>query len=364
MKQKNILILGGSRFIGYLMLLELAKKNYNITIFNRQLSVPPDPFPKKINFIRGDRNIQQDLECLFDKQYDVVIDFSGYAPNHVEPIITKHSARIAQYIFISTVNVYKKPYPKEIIEDSPKNSNDKLLTEDILFKFKEKLPITIFRPQGVFGPYDPCLAGLLFYRITKYLPILVRRNMNVRANHLFVYDLIKAIDLSINNPKVYGKVYNIAGDDKVTLNDFINLCSKICSINPITKYDEIGSKFNNTDFVKKKRHVDFHAEWPENDKICKNNLIKDELKIKFTNIKESLETTYLWLIKDKQRLNYFSLRGEKYILLYRSIPYYKKIFWKFIDFFNNLVFRFKKKLKNIFSLEKLYKLTKKFDRHT
>ena len=117
---------------------------------------------------------------------------------------------------------------------------------------------------------------------------------------------------------------------------------------------------NHGSSVKKKRHVNFYSEWPENDKVCKNNLIKDELKIKFTNIKESLEKTYLWLTKDIQRLNYFSLRGEKYILSHRSIPYYKKFFWKLIDFSNNLVLRLKKKLKNIFFIEKLYKLSINF----
>ena len=67
--QKNILILGGSRFIGYLMLSKLIKDRHNITVFNRQLSVPPAPFPWATTYVRGNRNNSQDLEHLFDQRY-------------------------------------------------------------------------------------------------------------------------------------------------------------------------------------------------------------------------------------------------------------------------------------------------------
>ena len=89
---KNILILGGSRFIGYLMLSELIKEGHNITIFNRQLRIPPGPFPKSVKLIKGDRNCPQDLEFLSNKKYEAIIDISGYTPSHVKPIIEKYSS--------------------------------------------------------------------------------------------------------------------------------------------------------------------------------------------------------------------------------------------------------------------------------
>ncbi len=89
MIQKNILILGGSRFIGYLMLSELTKGGHNITIFNRQLRIPPAPFPSSTRLVKGDRNCPSDLEYLFNQKYDAIIDISGYTPSHVEPILKK-----------------------------------------------------------------------------------------------------------------------------------------------------------------------------------------------------------------------------------------------------------------------------------
>ena len=202
MIQKNILILGGSRFIGYLMLSELIKEGHNITIFNRQLRIPPAPFPKATRLVKGDRNCPQDLERLFNQSYDAIIDISGYNPNQVELIIKKYSSKIGQYIFISTTSVYKTPYPNPMIEESPriflKNTygGDKALTENLLLDCKKEFPVTIFRPQGVIGPYNTHIAGLVFYRIINKFPVLIGNNANVQLNHLFVFDLIRTVTLS------------------------------------------------------------------------------------------------------------------------------------------------------------------------
>ena len=352
--QKNILILGGSRFIGYLMVSELIKKGHNVTVFNRQISIPPAPFPKTTKFIKGNRDSSKDLEYLFYQEYDAIIDFSGHTYNHVDLIIRKYSSKIGQYIFISTVGVYKEPCPNPITEESSLNIINKIMAENLLIDLKEKLPVTIFRPIGVFGPYDPCLAGLIFYRIINTFPILIGKNSNVKVTHLYVFDLIRALTLSINNPKTFGKIFNIAGDDKLNLIEFINLCGKICSIYPIIKHEEIVTKYNKIDFINKKRHVDFFTEWPKFNMICSNALVKKELKIEFTSLEKSLYKTYLWLIADKIRLNYFSLRGERYILNNQSVPFYQKGFWKTIDCSNSFINKFKQILKSVNLLRKIH----------
>ena len=337
--KKNILIFGGSRFIGYLMLTELIKVGHNITIFNRQLRIPPGLFPKGTKLVKGDRNNPHDLKYLFNQKYDVIIDISGYTPNHIDPIISKYSSRIGQYIFISSTSVYKTPPPNPMTEESPRifikdtYGGDKALAENLLLNHKEVLPVTIFRPQGVIGPFDPRVAGLVFYRIINKLPILIERNTNIRTNYLFVFDLIRAVSLSIGNSNAFGKIYNIAGEEKLTFIEFIDLCGNICSIRPTTEYKEMILKYKDINFADKKRHFDFFSVWPKFDTVCSNNLVKKELKIKFTNLNEYLLKTYNWLVEDVKRLNNFSLRGERYILYKLSVPLYQKCVWKIIDLF-------------------------------
>jgi len=327
------------------MLSELINEGHNVTVFNRQLSIPPDPFPEETKFVKGDRNCPIDLENLFTQSYDVMIDISGYTPKHVDSIIRNYSSKIGQYIFISSSSVYKKPFAIPINEESPRGfskntyGGDKALVEDLLLNKKRELSVTIFRPSaaggGVFGPYEPVLAGLIFYRIINGLPIFLVKNTNVQAQQLYVFDLIKAVSLSIGNPKAFGKIYNVVGDERLTLMEFIELCGKICTKKPILKYLEAVTQFNDLGFVTKKRHANYYAEWPESDIIYANSLIKKDLNIRFTSIEESLRNTYSWLKNNPQYLNYFSLRAERFILYNHPVPGYHIIVLKIIDCLNN-----------------------------
>ena len=332
MNEKNVLILGGSRFIGYLTTIKFAKERWNITVFNRQLSVPPEAFPNNINFIKGDRNNPEDYISVFKKKYDLVIDFSGFKLSQIEPIFSRYSSRIKQYIFISTVEVYKKPYPEILFENSLRNSSEKSLIEDYLVSIKKNNKITILRLQGVFGPYDPCIVGLLFYRIKNNLPIIIKENNSMKNKFLYIYDLIEIIYLLIDNEKSYNKIYNVCGDEEITLNYLIECCANICKKKPIIKnYTDDMLQFS-LKHDPNKRHVGISLDWIENNKITNNMLIKDDLEFKFTSINNSLEETYQWLKSNKEKLKYFSFLGENYILSSLEPPHYKSWFWKIINF--------------------------------
>ena len=69
--------------------------------------------------------------------------------------------------------------------------------------------------------------------------------------------------------------------------------------------------------------------------------------IKFTHFEESLKSIYLWLNKNPQKLEYFSLRGEKYILYNRPIPFFLNVCWKLSDSFLRLARKLKGFIKRI-----------------
>ncbi len=110
------------------------------------------------------------------------------------------------------------------------------------------------------------------------------------------------------------------------------------------KKKEIILKYMDINLCDKKRHFDFFSAWPEFDMICNNSLVKKELEIKFTSLKQSLLKIYSWLMEDKKRLNNFSLRGEQYILYNLSVPFYQKYMWKIIDYFKTPINKFKESL--------------------
>ncbi len=110
----NILVLGGTGFIGPHMVREALRKGHSVTLFNRgrtNNTLFPD-----LETIIGDRN--NGLDGLKGRKWDVVIDNSGYIPRHVEDSARLLSGNVGFYLFISTVSVYKD-FKQPNHEDSP-----------------------------------------------------------------------------------------------------------------------------------------------------------------------------------------------------------------------------------------------------
>jgi len=110
----DILILGGTGFIGPHMVLEALRRGHNVTLFNRGRT-NADLFPD-LELIRGDRG--GELDGLKDRRFDAVVDNSGYVPRHVENSAQALSGNVGHYLFISTVSVYES-FAVANDEDSP-----------------------------------------------------------------------------------------------------------------------------------------------------------------------------------------------------------------------------------------------------
>ena len=112
-KPLEILVLGGTGFIGPHMVREALRRGHTVTLFNRgrtDNALFPD-----LETIKGDRD--NGLDGLKGRQWDVVIDNSGYVPRHVRDSARLLAPRVSQYLFISTVAVYAN-FASDIEEDS------------------------------------------------------------------------------------------------------------------------------------------------------------------------------------------------------------------------------------------------------
>ncbi|MDZ4712620.1 MAG: NAD-dependent epimerase/dehydratase family protein [bacterium] len=99
----DILILGGSVFLGR-QLVEFAQaRNQNVTLFNRGVR-NPDLYPD-VEKLRGDRN--GDISSLEGKKFDVVIDTSGHIPGSVKKLAEMLKDSAGHYTFISSISAYK-----------------------------------------------------------------------------------------------------------------------------------------------------------------------------------------------------------------------------------------------------------------
>lgn len=101
-KPLKILILGGTRFIGLHMTAIALERGHTLTFFNRG-KTRIDRYPE-IERIKGDRNGQ--IEGLRDREWDAVIDNSGYVPRHVRQSAELLAPKVKHYVFVSSISVY------------------------------------------------------------------------------------------------------------------------------------------------------------------------------------------------------------------------------------------------------------------
>ncbi|MGH7555707.1 MAG: NAD-dependent epimerase/dehydratase family protein [Longimicrobiales bacterium] len=98
----RVLILGGTGFIGPHQVRYVRERGHTLTLFNRGQS-NPGMFPD-VEQLRGDRN--GDLKALEGRQWDAVIDNSGFEPQQVRDSARLLERNVSRYLFVSTQSVY------------------------------------------------------------------------------------------------------------------------------------------------------------------------------------------------------------------------------------------------------------------
>lgn len=98
----DILILGGTGFIGPHEINYARARGHNITMFNRGKTAP-GMFPD-IEALIGDRDDR--LEALKGRDWDAVIDNSGFYPRHARLSVELLHGHVDHYMFVSSISVY------------------------------------------------------------------------------------------------------------------------------------------------------------------------------------------------------------------------------------------------------------------
>jgi len=115
-KPLNILILGGTGLTGPFQVRYALSRGHTVTVFNRGRK--NDKLPQGVTELIGDRN-QHQLDALKGKEWDVVIDNPTTLPFWVRDAGDVLKDHTKQYVFISTISVYKTAGLKSVDESSP-----------------------------------------------------------------------------------------------------------------------------------------------------------------------------------------------------------------------------------------------------
>jgi len=114
-KPMNILILGGTGFIGPNQVRYALNRGHKVTVFNRGKTHPGE-LPKEVEQLIGDRNGK--IDALKDRRWDVVIDNPTTLPAWVRDAAQVLKGNVERYVFISTISVYADT-SKGVDENAP-----------------------------------------------------------------------------------------------------------------------------------------------------------------------------------------------------------------------------------------------------
>jgi len=98
----DILIIGGTQFVGRHLVEAAFDAGHNVTLFNRG-KTNPGIYPAAEE-IHGDRD--GGLDGLKGRQWDVVVDTSAYVPRIVRQSAALLRDAVEHYVFVSSISVY------------------------------------------------------------------------------------------------------------------------------------------------------------------------------------------------------------------------------------------------------------------
>ena len=241
---KKILIIGGTRNMGYYLAKRLAENGCDLTLLNR--GITKDDLPSAIHRLHTDRmDSKQMHRALLAKHFDIVIDFVIYRREEADAIIDIFRDNVDHYIVISSGQVYlvrdgiQRPFREEdydgpLIPAPTENSYayeewrygmQKREVEDRLRAEwqKSKFPYTALRLPMVNSVRDQYHRLYnYFLRLRDGSVILAPETPDFALNHVYALDVVTAILSLIETGNGKGQALNIAQDEHISLDEFLS----------------------------------------------------------------------------------------------------------------------------------------------
>ena len=138
------------------------------------------------------------------------------------------SISLASFIFLSTIDVYKKQFEKSITENTPILPNgyyaiSKFASENLLKDTWPQLPIVILRLPGIYGKDDKgdSIVSIFVQKIQEGSIIKLTNKGSSMRDYVSVIDLCKIVYHFLQKP--CAETYNIATGKSMMIADIVQL---------------------------------------------------------------------------------------------------------------------------------------------
>src|SRR5512140_2321026 len=240
----KVLVIGGTLFIGKLLVEELLKEGHDVAVLHRK---PKHDFARRVENLMADRNDAGSLrEVLSGRRFDVVFDNvydfeRGTTAAQVEATVRACGDRISRYIFMSSVAAYgdglnhKESDPLAPDYHADVYARHKATAERLLFRMHQRdgLPVVTFRPPFVYGPGNPFYREQFFWdRLRAGRPIIIPGDGHRLMQFVYVTDLVQAMARAIEEPRAVGEAFNIGDAKPLTQVEVVEKFAKVAGVEP------------------------------------------------------------------------------------------------------------------------------------
>jgi len=232
----NILVLGGTGFVGRHLIARLASQGYRVTVptrriaRGRELLVHPT-----VTVLAADVHHDATLERLVAGQ-DAVVNLvgmlhggrgkpygAGFRQAHVQLparlALACRTQRVRRLLHVSSLDAAVDA-PSMYLRS--KAAGETALRSE-LTGWAEATPI-ILRPSVIFGPGDAFMTRLA--RLARWLPVLPVASAQAKLQPIYVGDVVTAITTALARPALTG-AYDLAGPQAYTLAELAALAAHV-----------------------------------------------------------------------------------------------------------------------------------------
>jgi len=246
----RILVIGGTRFMGPLVVRSLNDLGHEVIVFHRGQT--PTDLPSAVKEVLGDRrSLASFVDKLTRLAPDIVLDMIPAIEQDAQEVMNTFRGIASRVVAISSQDVYRafgrvnnketgSVEPGPITEDSPlrehlypyrgetprnedqkqwMNDYDKILVERAVMGDPE-LPGTILRLPAVYGPGDyqhRMFAWLKRMDDERPAILLDEKEAQWRWTHGYVENVADAIVLAVTGERASGRIYNVGEPFTMTM---------------------------------------------------------------------------------------------------------------------------------------------------
>lgn len=232
----NVLVIGGSYFVGRSIVEHLLADNHTVSVLNRGTQRV-----SHVEQITVDRNdLDKMPKILYKREFDWVIDTSCYTGEQAETAQSGLKGQYDRWVHISSAAVYAENDNYPITEDYPTGWSEqwkeygegKLDAERVLCSLKGTRPITIFRPPYIYGPGNHLeREKWIWPRLLQGRPVLVPNDGETSIQFLHTDDLYSSVRRVLTGAVRNGvSIYNVGEDMATSFCGFINTLASVAEI--------------------------------------------------------------------------------------------------------------------------------------